>query len=224
MDLSSVALQVRRSRLELVAVILITLITLAAVIALHVIEDAPFERLVRDPAALTGAPFHQGFLSNAGILLWAAATAVALFTAMAIAVDDRSSAWMWFALATAALSLFATLDDVYLLHEQVLPHGGIREEVTLLAYIAAGVAYLYLFRALLARTKLLLALLACALIAISTLLDMRYPMSTGWTIFIEEAAKFGGIASWLAFVWSASLTAISSSRDAPANGGVKAGV
>jgi hypothetical protein len=206
-----------------VAVLVVTLLTLGAVLILHVIDEASFERLVRDPAALTGAPFHQGFLSNAGILLWAAAAAVALFAAMAIAADVRTSPWIWFVLSTAALSMFATLDDAYMLHEQVLPHGGIPEEVTLSAYVIAGIAYLYFFRALLVRTKLLLAILACAFIAVSTLLDMRYEMSTGWTIFLEEAAKFAGIACWLAFSWSASLTAIFSSREARARPGMKVG-
>ncbi|HXK40081.1 MAG TPA: hypothetical protein VJ837_04585, partial [Candidatus Paceibacterota bacterium] len=115
-----------------------------------------------------------------------------------------------FILATSLLSIVAALDDTFLLHEQALPHVHIPEELTLAAYVAAGAAYVFSFWRLLLRTKVTLPVLAVLLIAASTALDLQYPMSTGRQIFFEEALKFGGIVSWLAFVWTASTIAITS--------------
>ena len=98
---------------------------------LFALGGVPVRELVRDPAAEYNYPAYGGLLSHLGIALMFGCTAICAFAAT-IASVRRNVLW-----GAAWLSLTLTLDDLFLLHEEVLPELlGLPEIILYLLYAA----------------------------------------------------------------------------------------
>lgn len=165
--------------------------------------------LVSDPAAVLDAPFYLGLLSHAGILLWAAAAAVAVFgSRLAHAIEPRR-----FLLAFGLLTALLALDDLLMLHEHVLPRlTGLPEWALVGGYAAAVGALGWRFHPFIARTDVRLLALALGLFCASVLVDLVPeflgteddlarvpPRLVDVVLFVEAGSKFGGIVAWLLY-------------------------
>ncbi|WP_425410135.1 hypothetical protein [Hyphococcus sp.] len=156
--------------------------------------------------------YYTGAVSNLGVVLWGMAASVALFGA---ALMDRGVAAgrrrRLFLCATAAISLIFMLDDLFLLHEDVLPYRGVPEIVTYGAYALMMLGYGAVFARDILATRFLLA-------AATALFFM---ISTGWDvvledldlIVVEDGAKFVGICCWAGFAALAAYDAVLSRKN-----------
>ena len=210
--------QVRRSRRPLVAAILpATAIVVVAAVATRIL-DIPIQDAMGDPLARLGAHPLLGFVSNLGILLWAAAAGACLVGALGLRHErdaDRVEQRTFFA-ASAALTTLLVLDDMFQLHEDLVPSLlGRGQTFILLGYVVLVGVYLWRFRRLLATTEWALLAAAGAGFAISIGMDVL-PLALSYLPgglgidtesapfefvehLLEDGAKLVGIALWLAF-------------------------
>lgn len=168
-----------------------------AVLLLHqAAGGVPYTVLTRDPVSTFEARPWVGFLSNLGVVVWVAAATTCLVAGTA---TRRRSGLAPFLLAGGALTGLLAIDDLWLLHEDVLPNAlGIREKVVLgthgILVLALGVAC---WRQAL-RTEWLLAAVAVGLLGASAWMDTSLPFGEIETL-VEDSLKFAGIAFWLAY-------------------------
>jgi hypothetical protein len=165
-------------------------------------QGVPISFLTRDPAAVTDALWSLGAQSTFGIILWAAATGI-LFLGAALLWPHRGERrWAWFLLATGALSLLLTLDDAFLLHEEMLPSAGVPEVWVYAGYLALGALYaVAFFRELLATDYVLLAAFVLCFAASLAIDNVFQSVS----IFYEDGFKLYGVVFWLAYATRTAL-------------------
>ena len=168
--------------------------------------------LLRDPMAVARDPelccaYYSGAVSNLGILLWAAAAAIAAFAASLTPVKEMRR----FLIATSALTAFLMIDDLFMLHEEALPGLGAPEPAVYAFYLACAAAYgLIYFRRIFAG-RAALAILAALAMSASLVEDQTKVL---WPIhdFVEDGAKLGAIYCWFLFVILRSRDAVRPSR------------
>lgn len=171
------------------------ILSIAFAYALSRYQNVPAWFLSADPTALNDARWWLGLLSNLGIMLWAAATAMCALGAYLLHRTTAGRGERAFLLASTAACLALALDDAFLLHEDVLPaHLGIPEKATYGLYAAAAVAYAVAFWRMLRRTDYMVLLIAMACYAASIAIDLLT-----YETFIEDSFKFAGIGFWVLY-------------------------
>jgi hypothetical protein len=191
-----------RFKATLVALVAVPLIVVGLGSALH---DVSPGRFTRDLALLAKVHPLTGFLSSLGILLWAAAAAIWLFTAYA-APRERAGR---LAIHAGCLSAYLCLDDLFMIHEQLAPeYLGVPEKVVYAALGFAVLSFLWAHRrALLAERATRWLAGALGALGLSALLDAllgRWLWRIGeWNYLVEDGLKWTGACLWCAFavVW-----------------------
>ncbi|RUY10915.1 hypothetical protein EN991_26400, partial [Mesorhizobium sp. M7A.F.Ca.US.005.03.2.1] len=92
----------------------------------------------RDPSAAAGVGFYTGWISSLGASLWIGSGAATLFAGL---LTRR-----WDCTFLGGLTLLLGLDDLLLIHEDVLPIVGIPEIVPMIAYAGAGLFWFFRLR------------------------------------------------------------------------------
>lgn len=178
---------------------------LVALLGLSRAADVPFSQLARDPATALGGAFVTGYLSYLGACLWCVAAAVATFAAvLARAGRDPSTGFL---LATGLLSLLMLVDDLFMLHDGLVPFVvGDVERLNVAAYLGLGLSYLAAFVRQIRQTcRPLLVAAACAF-AVSVFVDVGLiPVRESRRHLFEDGAKFLGITNWAAWVVATSF-------------------
>lgn len=191
----------------------VALTALLPVVVLYLVvafqRAVPFALLLRDANASAydpalGVMFYRGALSNLGILLWWAAASVYAFSTYLARGTARSLPIRAFLLYMALFTGLLALDDLFMLHEEVLPiRLGIAEVVLYVIYgaLAAG---LVAFVNLLLETAFLLLGLAFAFFAVSVFTDQGLALFAinlppGANLLLEDLTKMLGIVCWLVF-------------------------
>lgn len=153
--------------------------------------------LISDPAETNDITWFAGGVASLNMFLWAAASALC-----AVGAAGLWRAEPRLARALGALALLSTVilvDDRFLLHELVLPHYGLPEPVSYVAYALAGALYVIAFWRVLSRHQASW-LLALALVGmgLSVLLDMT-GIDSDVRRVAEESAKMVGAAALVGF-------------------------
>ena len=169
--------------------------------------------LLRDPLAVaemstTCCKVYYGAISSLGVLLWASAAAVCLFAAAVLYTLARPLAEPVFMASAGLLTGLLTIDDLFLVHENVLPAFGVSEPVTYLAYGLCGLAYLLVSWREILRCRYGLLALAVVLLAASVVVDWFFHSDHPARIVIEDGAKLGGIFAWASFHMTAAWQCI----------------
>ncbi len=98
--------------------------------------------IVDNPKVLEGPVFHLGAVSKIGILVWAAAATICLFTALLLRDYRHTRKNYAFFMSSAILTFAFLFDDFFLFHETIAPeHLHIPEKAVYLAYIIGTFAY-----------------------------------------------------------------------------------
>lgn len=162
--------------------------------------------LFRDPLAVAElkgtacCKVYDGAISSLGIIGWMSSAAVCLFVATFFAsLRDRPQGSVLFFLYAGLFTAFLGFDDLFLVHENVLPAFGVPEPVTYGAYAAIGVGYLATSWRLILANRFVLFGGAIALLATSVVIDWFLHSDNVWRLIMEDGAKFVGISMWLAF-------------------------
>jgi hypothetical protein len=175
---------------------------LALVLATAAIARTPIGYMTRDMATIGELHPLAGILSNLGVLLWCASAAVCLFAALGLRAP-RSTAAFRFLLCSAALSAYLLIDDFFMVHEELAPrYLGLNDKAVVAALGAATCAYVLAFWRLIAQTQFAVLALALGLLGASAGMDaLLWPWVEigGLEFFIEDGAKWLGIALWCSY-------------------------
>lgn len=170
----------------------------------------PLDRLLQDPIAVIASSGHcchvyDGAMSSLGVLIWCGAAAICMFTALVFWVREGFSARTGFMAIAGTFTAVLTLDDLFMLHDIVLPRYGVPPLLTYASYAALALAYLVLMRREIIRHDVLLFVAAGGLLAVSILIDQVYYSSSVVRLLLEDGAKFLGICIWATFHIDAAL-------------------
>lgn len=168
--------------------------------------DRPISDFTRDLAAIAHIPPYIGFVSNVGILLWCAATTIALMSAALMSRTQAHALPARFFISLGALSSILMLDDFFEFHEWIFPKFlGIHEKTSFLLY---GILLLYIlirFRSVYLKTSYFLLYSALCGLAMSVLIDRVPDNIIPHHYLFEDGFKLIGIANWLAFTLQAAF-------------------
>lgn len=181
-------------RMVLTGFTLILLVLCVPVVG-KLVWGIPPEDMLRDTAAVLGGPAYAGALSTLGLMLWACAAALCLYTA---AVQPLARGF-W--LTAGGITLMLLADDWLLLHENAFPvYLGIPEYLVYGAYALALAYYIVHYRHLLLRAEYWLVLVTFGSFAGSLGIDrLDGVVYIPGFYLIEDGAKLIGITSWLMF-------------------------
>ncbi|HET9416041.1 MAG TPA: hypothetical protein VFP30_00735 [Candidatus Limnocylindria bacterium] len=199
----------RRSELAVTA--LLVWLPLLAILALAVLitanTDITMRQMTQDPTTVLDGPFYVGAISNLGNVLWAAAVALCLFAASGLP-GIVGPGWSRFLLVSGAFTALLLVDDMLLVHDEILPrYAGIGGDAYGVLYVAGMLGFLVGFRARIRQTNWQVLIVALALFGISTVVDVGSSrlsdlIPSSVVILLEDAAKLLGIGTWLAYLAS----------------------
>lgn len=157
-------------------------------------DVVPVEQLFLDPAAVNGAPWYTGLLSNAGILAWTVAAVSAGGGAWVALRAGRPSAFTF--LGTGALvTSVLLLDDLLQAHAVLLPSIGVNPTVAQFLIVAPAPLWIWLHRQEVVRSRWMLLAAAFAGFGASLVVDFGAPGATS-SILVEDGGKFLGVLAW----------------------------
>ncbi len=198
-----------RSNWKMIALILIiSAFLLSTALLLHLWKGIPVGNLTRDPNAIVGAPFYNGFISQIGIFFWSASAAICIFSAKIITKGHDSLNIKSFLFFSGLLTLALSLDDAFQLHEGVLPYLGVPEEVVIAVYAGFLIFYLIRFYSVILNTQYILLVIALVFFGVSIILDLFNIPFLSSNLF-EDGAKMAGIVSWFFYFFRVGKAAVS---------------
>ncbi|MEO6579427.1 MAG: hypothetical protein ABIO99_11095 [Candidatus Limnocylindria bacterium] len=190
------------------------IVVLVGAVVVTATTKATMRELTQDPTTVLDAPFYIGYVSNLGNVLWAAVVGICAFAA--ITLIGAGLEWRRFLLWSGVFSAVLLADDLFLLHDEILPrYAGISGELYGISYVAAMAAYLVLFRMRILRTNYPFLLAALVLFGISVVVDLgSKPLAnilpSNLVILAEDGSKLLGIGTWLAYFVSVGRRALRS--------------
>lgn len=175
-------------RLGLIALLLLLLI------AVFDVSGVQMTKLSRDPLQRLSLPVYLGLLSYLGILAWCAASSILLFASYLIRHQNPNSIAARFSLWMGILAAILAFDDLFMLHDTVMPVYLHLPEVTFyLAYAAYMSFLLFQYRQFFfEQTEYELFLFACICFGFSIAIDIDL---IAGKIGTEDTLKMFGIAA-----------------------------
>jgi hypothetical protein len=194
----------------LVQVALIAYLPALLVIAVAALQPGiPPSVLFEDPAATLDTPFFVGILSHTGVLFWAAAATICLFTSAILRRTGGEMRLVRFFLASGLLTGYLMWDDLLMFHERLFPvYLSIREGIPKGLVLVAILAYLVYYRATILRSQYALLGLSLAFLGLSFAVDVsvvqdfvkeRTGISFESYYYLEDGPKLLGIVGWFAY-------------------------
>ena len=191
--------QLKNAAPILVVAYAITTAILSLVIFIGIENDIELDHFTQDPASIMDTPFYLGFFSYIGILFWCATVVVCLFTRSIIQEDASKQREKQFLLYSGLVSALLLFDDLFLLHEFVLPeYFSLPKNVVYLIYLNILLVYGILFRNELLKSEYIIIIIAAGLLGISQFVD-SIPMPLPEDSFLEDAVKLFGIVTWFTY-------------------------
>ncbi len=157
--------------------------------------------VLRDPIQACDYPTSVGMISNIGVLMWASASAISLFTSTTGLVTDIKAKQLL--IYGGLLSAILCLDDLFLLHDR---HVG--QNFIYITYAILTSLILIRFYKLIISFDIIAFLTSSIFLGLSIISDKFQEslfLSYSTMQLFEEGFKFIGIACWLFFWWRASI-------------------
>ena len=186
------------------------LLAMACAAVIGAIANEPYSVFTKEPVEQLGGilePYY-GVLAHLTWFLWVAGGTAAVLATVILRKVTPSDRRAGFLLTSALLTATLLADDFLLLHDRVLPHFGIPEEVLYVTYGSAFLVLLRWFRSELVERDMLLALAAGSFWAVSLGFDFLQE-HFGWHAHVfEDGSKMVGTALWATFLVRRSFGAI----------------
>lgn len=146
--------------------------------------------------------FYIGLLSNIGVIFWCFTAAILFFSVKLAKYYGKPKKVTRFFFYSGILSVFFLVDDLFLMHDVIIPYFlHISEKFLYLFYGICVLALLYLFREIIEESDYLLFLIAFISMAGSVFTDVI--LTLGFTLkeiyLFEDGLKFIGIISWFVY-------------------------
>jgi hypothetical protein len=176
----------------------LAMLILILVIFIRFIYHIPMAELTRDPVQLLIGRPYTGMLSNLGIIIWSATAGICLFVVIltlpyAELKNDRQ-----FFLLAFFLTLVLLLDDLFLLHDVILPEDlKISENYLYMVYGILSLIFIIHFWKYILQTPYILLVAAVMFFAFSIGIDTIVKfLNLEHGFILEDGSKFLGIISW----------------------------
>lgn len=159
-----------------------------------------FGLLTRDPAQLFNFNPLIGIISDLGILLWCSTASICFFVfAHLKSRQDRIFSGLF--IASAILTFYLLLDDLFLIHEILGPqYLHIKQNYFYGIYFFIFLGYLVIFFRLILKTEFIMMAMAYLYFGISIVLDyIASKFGIEINTLIEDAFKFFGILLWFLY-------------------------
>lgn len=191
--------QLKNAAPILVMVYAFTTAVLSVVILLGIEHNIELDHFTQDPASIMDTPFYLGFFSYIGILFWCGSAMLCFFSNQLLAGKKNNDRIRSFMLYSGLISTLLMFDDLFLMHEVVLPeYFSLPRGIVYVIYVNIIILYFVLFRTELVQSEYIVLLAATALIAISQFVD-ELPMPIPEDSFLEDAVKLFGIVTWFTY-------------------------
>lgn len=192
-------------------------LVIAFVLVASLLGVSDLYRWTADVSAIPGARPYEGLLSNLGVIVWASAFAVALFTGLTTfrLLDSPVPRLL---IGGAIVTFVLLVDDLFTLHDTLLPeYVGIPETIATVLVGLVPLAFLWVFRRVIPQTPWLMLAIGVAYLAVMTGIDFvenrtDIPGHHLW----EEGAKFLGILHWCGYLVCTSALVIMNGFRTPA--------
>ncbi len=142
---------------------------------------------------------YYGFISNLGIMIWTATGAVCLFVAALFGLVIKNRPMAWFALSAGVLTGWLALDDMFLLHEIVMPSLGIHQNAVLASYAVLALLYVFASWRVIMNADFWILFVGGGTLVVSIFIDTVFHSLAPVLVYAEDSAKFFGIFCWASF-------------------------
>lgn len=160
--------------------------------------NIPMAELTRDPVQLLNGRPYTGMLSNLGIIIWSATTGICLFVVILNSPYPQLKRERRFFLLAFILTMVLLLDDLFLLHDVILPEDlNISENYLYVVYGILSLVFIVYFRSDILQTPYMLLIAAVIFFGFSIGVDTIVKfLNLEHGFFLEDGSKFLGIISW----------------------------
>jgi hypothetical protein len=171
---------------------------LVLVIFIWYIYKIPMATLTRDPVQLLNGRPYTGMLSNLGIIIWSATAGICLFVVVLMQPYPEHRRERQFFLLAFVLTMVLLLDDLFLLHDVILPEDlDISENYLYAVYGILSLTFIIHFRKDILETPYLLLVAAVIFFGFSISVDTIVKfLNLEHGFILEDGTKFLGITSW----------------------------
>jgi hypothetical protein len=190
------------------------ILILGMVVFVRYIYEIPVAELTRDPVQLLNGRPYTGMLSNLGIIIWSATAGICLFVVILNLSYPELKRVRRFFLLAFILTLVLLLDDLFLLHDVILPEDlNLSENYLYAVYGILSLIFIIYFSRDILQTPYLLLVAAVIFFGFSISVDtiVKY-FSLQHGFILEDGSKFLGIISWGTYFTFAGYRAINRQR------------
>lgn len=188
-----------------------TVALLAGLVALARGTGTPIAVLTRDAAVVGEDVPYAGAISNLGAVVWCVAAVASIFAATLVVRFGGSRELVKFLFAAGALSTLLLVDDLFLLHDEILPdYVGVPQKGILLGYVLLTLGFAWRFRVQIMATRFAPLVLGLGFLAGSIVVDvaldgrelsvMVFGEAIQATNLLEDGLKLLGIVSWCGYL------------------------
>jgi len=179
------------------------------VVLVAALTDNTLWSLAKDPAEVRRFPPYIGMLSNWDVVLWIAAAAICLFSAVILKRGKAPVATIRFLAVSGAFNLVLGIDDLYMLHDHLLPRTlHVPEMLFYFLYIISFAVYLGYFAPQLLKYDFLFFIAAVVFFVLSRKFFLRIPYFDNFNT-TGDMLKYFGIVFWLIFFYRTALREVS---------------
>lgn len=192
-------------QVKLLAILLIIpVIFLAVIFLISWKAEIPIGNFMKDPVTVTHSPFYTGMVSIFGVLFWFGSSIICFFTSFVIRQVNGSGGIRFFAIYFGVFTILLMLDDLLLLHEQVLPeYLGTSEKLLYGSYMLIFAIGFLQFYPIILKTNYLFLALGILFFGLSITVDLfqeRIQEQLGEIrVLLEDGFKFTGIFLWFGY-------------------------
>lgn len=179
------------------------LIALLTAVFASTVKNIPLDTFTKDPLSISNAPFYFGFFSNLGIMFWTASIMTCWFVAYRVFYSGTKNDFR-FMLWSGIVTLIMTVDDLFQLHETVMPaYFSISSNMVYITYINIYLIYFIRFRKKILKSEFITLIIAFLFLGLSTIIDLL-PLPIPKDTFLEDALKLFGTVSWFVYYFRTS--------------------
>lgn len=185
---------------------------LAIVAIVSIVAVIPMGMFTRDVASIAEIHPLFGVVSSITILGWTASATLCLFGWAASRQRQGKRNLSAFLLYAGIFTLLLGLDDLFMLHDYIIPNDlGMSEKPLFIGYGCMLLAGIFIFRKVILKTDYSIAILALAFFGLSLTVDVfQYSIEAliaDWRIMFEDGFKLLGVTGFLSYYFKCAILA-----------------
>lgn len=185
--------QVIKNLHSIIGILTVSFLAILSLVSICYFTGNSIGTFTKDPMALTDLPFYSGSFSQLGNMFWFIAAGISFFTFFI-----SKGKYKKFLLFSAIFSLLLGMDDLFLIHDGLLPAIGLNENVMYFIYGIFTICYFSAFHKNILKTPFIILLMAFGFLGLSVISDL-FKISGVNPFLFEDGFKMMGIISWMVY-------------------------